>query len=541
MIERVIENWLTNTNELGLQIPFCQLLSHKGYRVKFISRHGPGEQGKDIIALDKRNKPWAFQLKSGNISVQSWRKIRPQLEELIEIPIHFPGISKRTKHQTALVTNGQLIGDAVRGIDDFNLSYGKRGFPTLEAWVGTQLLTDFVELHGQFLPLEPKDFQRFLELFLADGTDLLPKIKFSKFLLSFMPFGKRKVAKNNLKRNIASAVLLTSYILESYRKKDNYIAVVEGWGLLASHVLALAEKFELEEKYWAGSYELVMHGIEKQLENFKDEILDRDHFVEGDGLFDGWIFYRSRMTITLGHLAAFELYKMLKIKKKISDANVLRILRERFKEMYLWGESAVPMYLLVSLYLELNGNQSEAETILSLLVQAIINENYPYKEEEGMPNPYYDVETILDYKVDILKSYTIEARKLIDIGNLTDESFLGSSYSLETLIEMLARRMRRQLLNRLWRDITYIQFNELVPKLKWENYLWEAKSGKLTTRKASKPESWASLFERAKNRTPKSVPAYLEKKAEFLPLFLLIYPHRLRPDTVKLLEDALTF
>ncbi|MFB0502378.1 MAG: hypothetical protein ACETWE_00910, partial [Candidatus Bathyarchaeia archaeon] len=40
LIERIIENSLTNTNEKGCQIPFCQYLISKGHTALGVSFHG---------------------------------------------------------------------------------------------------------------------------------------------------------------------------------------------------------------------------------------------------------------------------------------------------------------------------------------------------------------------------------------------------------------------------------------------------------------------------------------------------------------------
>ena len=43
-LEKTIENWLTKTNELGYQLPFCQLLLCEGYEIVHISKHNAFEQ-----------------------------------------------------------------------------------------------------------------------------------------------------------------------------------------------------------------------------------------------------------------------------------------------------------------------------------------------------------------------------------------------------------------------------------------------------------------------------------------------------------------
>jgi hypothetical protein len=45
VIERVIENWLTNANERSYQLAFCQLLASEGESVVYVSPHGSLEQG----------------------------------------------------------------------------------------------------------------------------------------------------------------------------------------------------------------------------------------------------------------------------------------------------------------------------------------------------------------------------------------------------------------------------------------------------------------------------------------------------------------
>ncbi len=85
MIERVIENWLINTNERNYQLPFCHALMANGYQILDIQKHRPMEQGKDIIALDPEGKCCAYQLKTGDIKSGEWRDILGEIQELIEI------------------------------------------------------------------------------------------------------------------------------------------------------------------------------------------------------------------------------------------------------------------------------------------------------------------------------------------------------------------------------------------------------------------------------------------------------------------------
>ena len=81
MIERVVENWLTNANERQYQIPFCQVLAAEGETVVYISPHGQREQGKDVITLGRgRNRvPRAYQLKAGRVTLKDWREYHGEI------------------------------------------------------------------------------------------------------------------------------------------------------------------------------------------------------------------------------------------------------------------------------------------------------------------------------------------------------------------------------------------------------------------------------------------------------------------------------
>src|SRR5580692_11119081 len=108
VIERAIENWLTRTNERNYQAAFCQVLMHQGHRVLYSSSHGPMEQGKDIITLGPDGTYNAYQTKTGNIGLSDWRGISGEIQDLVELPIDYPGVDKAQGHNAFLVTNGEM-------------------------------------------------------------------------------------------------------------------------------------------------------------------------------------------------------------------------------------------------------------------------------------------------------------------------------------------------------------------------------------------------------------------------------------------------
>jgi hypothetical protein len=149
MLERIVENWLTKVNERSLEIPFCQLLTAEGYEVVHLSRHGPHEQGKDILAINPNGTPCAFQLKGsgGRITQRAWAEdYVGQVTRLVEIPIQHPSIDPTVPRRVFFVTNGELDEEVRREISDRNQDWKRREHPQLETIVRGQLLTRLLNL-----------------------------------------------------------------------------------------------------------------------------------------------------------------------------------------------------------------------------------------------------------------------------------------------------------------------------------------------------------------------------------------------------------
>ena len=529
MIERVIENWLTSTNERGYEIPFCQLLASQGHRILHLSSHGPQEQGKDIITIAPDGVPCAYQLKGErDIGLGTWRNIRGEIEELIEIPIHHPSVANDLPNHRAYLVNNGLLKDTVRReIHDRNRVNSRRGLPTLEVILLPDLLKGFIEIHGRFLPTEPADFRRFLELYLADGTALLPQHQFSNFLHSVLPFGDKVAKKLELERALASALILTGYVLSPYNERQNHISLINGWILLAAHVLAIASKARLPKKNWRPTFDLCMFGVEQSFRGLVEEVLSRNNFVEGNPFTDGMV-YKARMTLVLGYLTAYENFLHLKGETSESTEAIKNFAEAQMEHLLLWGESAVPTFLSLAWFLERQNRQLVAEQLILSMIHTIATFNSPNNNARGLPDPYHSAEDV------------ISSNFGLDQGDMSQEDFQGHSYALKSLVWWSARRLRRQSLARLWKEITRITYTEFIPEPPWATYLWNSEKGKLHHRFPKKPESWKGLLAQARSEEPGEVPDLLRQMPEFTLLFLLVYPHRLRPDLVRFLDHVIS-
>jgi hypothetical protein len=186
MQNKIVENWLTSVGELTFTIPFCQLLLSQGKRVVHISSQGPMEQGKDVIAVDRSGRVHCYQLKAGNINGRVWAGIKPEIDDLVELPPKHPSLPAGVDEWDAyLVTNGTISNATSRTIQDYSEAKRAAGHRPLKTVVRGELLADFAEHFGDFLPVEISDLQWFLELHNQNGEDSLSCEKFKRYFETF--------------------------------------------------------------------------------------------------------------------------------------------------------------------------------------------------------------------------------------------------------------------------------------------------------------------------------------------------------------------
>jgi len=345
MIERAIENWLTNTNERNYQIAFCHVLMQSGYKIIYISSHRPLEQGKDIIAIDENREYFAYQLKTGNINLSEWRKIKGEVMELIELPIVHPSCDKTKIHKSFLVLNGEITDEVRLQIDQINENNIrlKKGYSYLDVIDKTTLLREFVKAQGSFMPKELEDFNVFLELFLADGSDFINKEKLFSFFNKTV-FYETSMQKTEAFNSIYSSVIILSYLLNTYQNKKNYYALFEAWIILAACILRYAKKQGITKEDLGNTLYLICEEINNILLSLKEETYQKRVFLEGNLMGDGGDIYKARATIVLGVLAANEIFSSLRKKDYELHNQLLILIKENMKNMSFWGESAFPYF-----------------------------------------------------------------------------------------------------------------------------------------------------------------------------------------------------
>lgn len=526
LIERVVENWLTSSNERAYQIPFCQLLAAEGETILYVSPHGPFEQGKDVITIDKTGRTRGYQLKSGDLGLAEWRKYQGEIVDLVELPISHPGIRSSKHHLSFLVTNGGIKDTAIKALVSANEAWRRRGYPALRTVSKGQLLKRFMALHGAWLPQDLSDFSLFMELFLRNGAEPLDKDKTSRLLESVLPIAVSKpLRKSAIKRGLSSAVVLTGYLLDQSYKVHNHWAIFEAWVLAGSYVLAVATKTRSNREEWFESFQLCEMGAVEALAQLAAECRTREHFVEGDLFTDGHV-YRERITLLLGLLSAEALYRRVKRADRGSDTFIRDFLRKQLRMSALWGESAAPFLFLAALELVSEGEQALGEALVIDVAKAVLNLNGRRDGSTGLPSPYYTPEQVL--------------RVAYGLDPPFKETFVGAAYTIYPAIDFLVRRWRRQALKGMWYAITGTHLAAAYPGEKWEWFRWRAESTVLNDKFVNSPQSWSDLLAEVENVDSSIVPDLLRDNPAFAILYTLVYPHRFTRELLKIIEDSLT-
>ena len=529
MLERVIENWLDKATERSFQQPYCYMLAAEGHTIIHLTRHGAMELGKDIITIAPDGTPCAFQLKAGNISLAKWRReISPQIDDLVVGQINHPSVNNSRHHKAYLVTNGNIVEEVARAINDRNQTWASRGQPYLhlETVVRGQLIEKAKGLGDNLWPTELTDIKTLLEMFLEGGQGILPKEKLaSLFESTFLLDNETRPAESYCRRTIASAAILCAIATSSFSNEKNHVAEIEAWVLYISYVLALAERWELSDTIYKDEFEIATQSIYNSLANLCDEIKEREYLIEGDPLADSYV-YRVRVTWLLGLMSVYALWRGSKEESKNEVDDFLReFCKEKRIQLDLWGEAAMPQWLAFLWYFRKINGTKEQDDVLDVLISAMCELNGP-KGRRPLANPYYEAEDILPHILGVAEE------PLMD-------SFRGQSYTLEGLVHLFVRRNWKQRMKFLWPGVTRLMYLSFEPENFRDFYRWRNKEGKNWIVSPQPTQEWEELRELASESDGACIPPSIKNHPILLLLFLCVYPHRMNAEILRWLDTQM--
>ena len=541
MIERLLENWLNRANERSFQYPFCYWLASQNYRVVHLSRHCGMEIGKDVLAIDPQGVPCAYQLKGmsgGKLSQKRWRsEVQAQVQTLLNTVIVHPSISPSLPHRSFLVINGELEEEVLYEIENLNRCQERDGYSNrkLEVIVKGDLLDGFKRLQTDFWVENLVETKTYLELLLENGKGQLPKDKLSRLIEAALPFrsgGEKRPSKGEIAKSLAGCAIICASAVSSFTNEKNHVAEFEAWTIYFGYALGLAERWGLPQKDIQFALDMATEAMYSGLERLCDELMERQHFVEGDGLTDRFV-YRIRMTRLLGLMGIYALWRKSRIKSggqeggESRDVFLRNFSKKHRKLVQLWGEYAVPEILAFYFYYRTIDPTQDRVALLVSVIQGILQLN---GEGQGkLANPYYDAETILPHTLGLE-------------GNPLHDSFAGSSYTLEAVTHLFVRLNYKQTARLIFPTLTRMQYFTLEYDEPWHFYLYriKAETGHHKSVMLTPPHSWKLLRESAAESRGDSLPSKMRELAFHYMCFISTFPHRMNANGIRWLDSSLS-
>jgi hypothetical protein len=524
--ERLIENWLTNVNELGYQLAFGQVLLSQDYTILHMSRHGRGEHGKDIIARARTGEVFTFQLKGGDIDLPSWRAIRGEVEELVRLPARRAGHRTITEHIPVLVTNGEVVGDAMDNIEYFAETWERAGAPRLQVWQKGEVFKMFLDAHGSFLPKELPNFRRFVELFVANFSERIDRPRFARMVWDITQEFALEGKKTKSIRTIDSLILLSYYILQQYEEAENWISAAEGWSLVASHVMYVATKDRLPPKLYKPALDLCWLGLRRNLDRFEAEVLSRDNLLESRFSFAEPAVYGPRTTLVLGWLAASTMCKFLD-GEEIDSAAVTRVFKREGRRLHFLTEADWPCVVAMSLYFDRFIETRQAENLINIWIHIVTNANTKDTEKGGgFPNSYW----LQERAIELLTG---------DMPGYEKEDFSRHSYTTYSALTMLVRRLCRAAVSSHWPSASKLLRCDFNPSDVNDWFLWSTNHGITRFIDPEQPISWSEWRTKAASPDLTRVPKILHKELRWILPLVLTMPHRLNESMCDFIDAAI--
>lgn len=521
MIERVVEDWLHNVNELGYEDSFAHALISDGHTIIHKQQHGQLELGKDLTTRDANGIYHSYQLKGGNIAQAKWSELISQIQMTVTSPILHPNVPSDADFVPHLVTNGS-ISDPVRvDIVNRNQNWKKQFNRELQVISFEGLLDMFLKVPSSFLPTKPRDFQLFLTLYLADKTEPLKCEDFSRFLLSIAP--DELIKKNQLRRLLAATTIVADYVISEYEKAENYFSAAQAWALLLCHLLRACEP-HTDPKDWRPAIDLIIASLEKNVARLVGETLKSVNLMAGNIFVDEHV-WPYRLSALMGTCSAHMISRRLAQNPLENEDEVYGWIGRFISDVKLWGEAAAPAIFMASQCLCLRGAELAGISTAMRAIETITRENGE-KAKVGLADPYYDAGDVMRVELFGEDAYGDKV------------SFARRSYSIRQFVELIARRNWPRTLHRHWFQISAVDYAEFKPESPSDIYLWDCKKGSNNSRRWGRPQSWGSLVGEALS-DPKDALLIDTKFVFLLPYFFIFMPHRFTPGRARLVDVAL--
>ena len=291
--------------------------------------------------------------------------------------------------------------------------------------------------------------------------------------------------------------------------------------MVAAAILHAAERDALPSKRYQPALQLVWRALWKSLAALEAEAVASESLIGPTSTLADGVVYGARAMITLGWVATARLLRARYAEAVRAagapegpgaEAAVALVVRE-WPGARITGEVDWPYVLALGLYLERARHAGECEALCELWVRRVVEANRGRKPP-GIAPPYWLHERVLR------RAYGMLA------PNESEERFADHTYTALSALDMLVRRLRRQLVASLWPAVTHLDACDFIPPTAADWFLWRAPRGDLRTGHLEPTASWSAWRAGSGEVDAAALPPTLVRHAEWVLPFALTYPHR---------------
>jgi hypothetical protein len=531
--EKLIEIWLDNAGEREYQFAFRNALLFAGYTVLHDTSHTSLELGKDIIAIDARGHLAAFQLKGnpgGRITMSQWQQLLPQINTLVYQPISHPNVKRGGKHQSYLVTNGEIHEDVYAAIAGYNreIESGKPARKPLKTIARGELLKMLVAAADTLWPADISTQRDILNAYSSPGDSVAPLKLFATILNSILRTGDGDKYSSTA---VAAAHLVTSILVSVWIEKRKFFEAIKLNVVLCAAVAAYLERWKRKRRNDIKFADQIVFDVRATLKEFILDCMEtcgRGPPINSS-IFAEFAYYHPRKKMIAGLLSAAWLDRDITLPNDARDFIWKFVCKTKHKG-FLFSEGIVPFCLAEFWALSDMQGTRRPDVNLASLVTDILNSNSDEDESRHLPNPYFDLEEVLLWRYQPFLGFRM--------SEIDDDSHYRRSWFLESLFFLLARRNYKQTCKIYWPEITRFLHVRTRLKCKWQFGLSVCDDAVAEDRVLKTSRSWNDVVAECGAECLPSLPDYLKAKPFLVLMYCLFVPYRMDKGVIMWLDRA---
>ncbi len=520
MIERLIENWLTNLSERkNLDIPFRLLLEAEGHRVNgHRTIHGPLELGKDIISWHPREQRYYFfQLKSGDATQNDWVEMERQMLLMVEVPYVHPNYHPGDPYQPVWVCTGQLQESVRIALGLKNNEAHRQGKPTIEVWERSTLVKKFRDAFFD-LPFVDDPFAvDFLKRWSQASEYLADEGELRQFFHNYL-FAQGGITQpREMRRHLATYTLMLTQLSQRYEALgDHYSAIdctILGAVQLYEFIATQQLKKSISQSSMQLTQELIGFFLQKLVNACSADLETVANLIEPQGGMSEIWQLPLRVHSLAAKLGLSLLLKVLHKQSYEAERRLLCMTIERHPAFcHLVSECQMGSWWIAILALLQSGHEALARSCVKQTFVWLMQ--FHRDGQFGLPDPYQPYHFAMNHHM----------RVETDTGKL--QNMNRHSYLLPLLLKLICYLGLRNDLAAHWKVISQMQVHEYVPSTVAELLTYRPRSGQMTVYGFPVTGSWAAILQWYTERLTGEIAEYVERYPEILLLLALAYPWR---------------